>query len=59
MQIFEVKSPKDVRDFHQLPFSIYKNNKAWIPYLKQDIEKVFDPKQNKFFRTWRSCTFFA
>lgn len=50
MQIFEVKSSKDIRDFNQLPFSIYKNNKAWIPHLKQDVEKVFNPKQNKFFR---------
>jgi len=47
MKIIEVNSPKSIKSFHQLPYTIYKNDKNWIPHLKQDIEKVFNPKQNK------------
>lgn len=47
MQIIEVKDTKTKKDFINLPWEIYKNDKNWIPHLKQDIEKVFDPEQNK------------
>jgi hypothetical protein len=50
MQIIEVKEKKEINDFHQVPFLIYKDFKNWIPHLKQDIEKVFDPTKNKAFR---------
>ena len=40
MHIREVVSYKDVADFHNVPFSIYKNDDNWIPHIKQDIEKV-------------------
>ncbi|MCO6499726.1 MAG: hypothetical protein J5I47_05030 [Vicingus serpentipes] len=47
MKIIEVNSKESIKAFHQLPYKIYKNDKNWIPHLKQDIEKVFNPKQNK------------
>lgn len=47
MQIIEVNNKQTIKDFLNLPYSIYKNDKNWIPHLKQDIEKVFDPSQNK------------
>lgn len=47
MDIIEVTEKKTIKDFLNLPYSIYKNDPNWIPHLKQDIEKVFDPKQNK------------
>lgn len=47
MDIIEVTDKKTIKDFLNLPYSIYKNDPNWIPHLKQDIEKVFDPKQNK------------
>lgn len=50
MQLIEVKDKTTIREFHKLPFMIYKNDPAWIPHLKQDIEKIFDPKKNKTFR---------
>jgi GNAT superfamily N-acetyltransferase len=49
MTIVEVNSGKKVDQFLQLPFSIYKNDPNWIPPLKQDIVKVFDPNKNKFY----------
>ena len=50
MTILTVNNATTEKEFHQLPFSIYRENKSWVPHLKQDIEKVFDNKQNKFFR---------
>lgn len=50
MLIQEVKDAKTEKEFLQLPFKIYKNDPNWVPHLKQDIQAVFDPKKNKFFR---------
>lgn len=50
MTIIEVNSAKTIRQFHQLPFHIYKSDKNWIPHIQQEVEAVFTPKKNKFFR---------
>ena len=50
MQIYEVKTEKDKKDFLLFPISIYKNDPHWIRPLDKDINEVFDPKENKFFR---------
>ncbi|MEX2379140.1 MAG: hypothetical protein WD530_00225 [Vicingaceae bacterium] len=50
MLIEEVKDAKTEEEFLQLPLKIYKNDPHWVPHLKQDIQAVFDPKKNKFFR---------
>ena len=47
MKIIEVTNKKTVQDFLNLPWFIYKDDKNWIPHLKQDVEKVFDPNKNK------------
>ena len=50
MNIIEVNSKKDKKDFIQIACSIYKNEKKWIRPLDKDINSVFDPKTNKAFR---------
>ncbi|KAA3645927.1 MAG: hypothetical protein DWP98_10735 [Bacteroidetes bacterium] len=50
MPIVAVDSQKRIEQFHQLPFDIYKNDPHWVPHLKQDVEKVFNPNKNKYFR---------
>ena len=50
MNIVEVKSKKDKKDFIEVACSIYKNEKNWIRPLDKDIDSVFDPKKNKAFR---------
>jgi hypothetical protein len=37
--------------FLQVPEFIYRNDKNYIPHIKQDIEKVFDKTKNKLFKT--------
>jgi len=49
-QIKEVSDKDLAREFVMLPVRLYKNEKNWIRPLDKDIEKVFDPKQNKYFR---------
>ena len=49
MTIIEVKTPLKLKHFHQIPFIFIK----MIPigyHIKQDVEKVFTPSDNKFFR---------
>jgi len=50
MSIREVRDAKSDKQFHELPFEIYKNDPNWVPHLKQDLQKVFDEEKNKFFR---------
>lgn len=50
MQLIEVKDKKSIREFHRVPYIIYKNDKNWIPHLTQDVEKLFNPEKNKAFR---------
>jgi hypothetical protein len=50
MKLIEVKDKSHIREFLELPVGLYKNEKNWIRPLNQDIEAVFDPKKNKYFR---------
>ena len=50
MKLIEVADKKTQRAFLQLPDRLYKGNPNWIKPLDQDIEAVFDPTKNKFFR---------
>lgn len=50
-KIVEVNTPKRNKEFILLPVRLYKNEKNWIRPLDQDIESVFDPEENKFFRS--------
>lgn len=36
--------------FLDTPRFIYRNDANWIPHLRQDIIKIFDPKQNKLLK---------
>ena len=36
--------------FYGLPESIYAQDPNWIPHIKQDIEKLFDPQKNKLLK---------
>lgn len=50
MNPVEVTTAKHRKDFLLLPVSIYKSEPNWIRPLDKDIEAVFNPAQNKFFR---------
>lgn len=49
MQTIEVTGKHVVRQFLELPFSIYRNDAQWVCPLMNDIESAFDPQKNNFF----------
>lgn len=50
MQMHEVKTAADKRLFVDMAAGFYKDNPNWIRPLDKDIEEVFDPAKNKFFK---------
>jgi hypothetical protein len=50
MELIEVNDIKSREEFLMLPVRLYKNDPNWIRPLDTDIESVFDPKSNKYFR---------
>ena len=49
-RLIEVTDDKTRREFLKLPVRLYKNEENWVRPLDQDIETVFDPSKNKYFR---------
>jgi len=50
MQMHEVITDADKKAFLQIAVDIYKDDPNWIRPLDKDIEEVFDPAKNKFFK---------
>ncbi|MFN8416603.1 MAG: hypothetical protein U0U66_09740 [Cytophagaceae bacterium] len=50
MQLIEVKDKATAKRFLEFPVQLYKNDKNWIRPLDSDIEDIFNPEVNKFFR---------
>ena len=50
MKIREVVSQADKRLFLEIPLRIYAGDVNWIRPLDKDINGIFDPKKNKYFR---------
>ena len=49
-KIVEVDNPRRIKEFLMLPVRLYRHEKNYIRPLDQDVEDVFDPQKNKFFR---------
>ena len=49
MELTEVKSARDKKDFLDVARFIYRNDPNWVCPLDTVIESVFDPAQNIFF----------
>ena len=48
MNISTISTKKDIKEFHLLPYIVNKNNKNWIPHIKQEVESVFNAEKNFF-----------
>lgn len=46
----EVNTDADRKEFLKMAVELYKNDPNWIRPLDKDIEEVFDPAKNKFFK---------
>lgn len=47
--IYTVYGGDELKDFINLPFSLYKDDPLWVPPLKFDIKEMLDRKKNPFF----------
>lgn len=47
----KVETRQHIDLFHQLPFEIYRNYPNWIPLFRFEIEQIFTPSANDFFKT--------
>jgi hypothetical protein len=48
--LIEVHDKKSKKAFIRLPVWLYRNDKTWIRPLDNDVERIFDPGQNKYFQ---------
>lgn len=48
IEVREVKSEKELKEFVKFPFELYKNSKYWVPSLINDELKSFSPNQDIF-----------
>ena len=46
LEIKEVTNKKDLKQFVNLPYELYKGNKYWVPPIKKDELKQWDAKTN-------------
>jgi hypothetical protein len=51
MNIIEVKDKQSIKEFLKVPKIIYRNDKNWTCPLDAEIEGIFDPANNKCYRT--------
>ena len=51
MKAVQVVSDEHKKDFLAFPVRLFRNDKNYIRPLNNDIEEVFSPKRNKFFRS--------
>ncbi|AWW30277.1 hypothetical protein DN752_09160 [Echinicola strongylocentroti] len=50
MNVLEVTSPADAREFLDMAVRLYQEEENWIRPIDADIEGLFDPNVNKLFR---------
>ena len=48
MNIIKVRNKFEISEFHKLVYTLYKEQKNWIPHIEQDVETVFNPKKNPY-----------
>ncbi len=54
MQIVEVKDKATRKQFHKVPYLIYKGDPNWTPPLQGMVEDIFNPEKNKAFKNGKA-----
>jgi hypothetical protein len=50
MQIHEVRTKNEKREFIEFPKRLYKGDPNWVCILDNELDAIFDPKKNHLFR---------
>ena len=48
MNVHEVDSPRDMRNFIKFPYHLYRKDSVWVPPLRSEQKAQFNPKTNPF-----------
>jgi len=59
MELLQVSSSQELREFIRFPFQIYKHNPFWLPPILLDEKQFFNPKKNKALRNSETILFLA
>jgi hypothetical protein len=50
MQVLEVRSREDARQFLEIPKKLYRNDPCWVCPLDNEVGSIFDPSDNILFK---------
>ncbi len=59
VDVREVTGRRDLKDFIQVPYDLYKNHPVWVPPLRFVTKREFNFKKNGFFKTCDAALFVA
>ena len=59
ISIAHVSSPRDLRDFVELPYRLYAGDPNWPPPLRSDVRWMLDPAKNPFWKHAKRELFLA
>jgi hypothetical protein len=57
LELIEVRSPRQLREFIRLPYSVYPEGNLYVPQLEHELKKEFSPDKNPFFKHARAKYF--
>jgi GNAT superfamily N-acetyltransferase len=49
MQVSEVKTPQDIKEFIEFPKRLYRGDPNWVCMLDSELKATFDPGKNRLF----------
>ena len=50
IEIVTVRTRNDLKEFVNLPWSIYHSQDNWVPPLKRDFRRLLDTKKHPFWK---------
>ena len=59
VNINQVKTNKELKDFVKFPFKLYKNSKYWVPPIISEEIAVFNPNKNPILKDAKIKLFIA
>jgi hypothetical protein len=59
IEVQEVESPRQLKEFIMLPFKLYKGDPYWVPPLISERKRFFDKEKNPFYRGAKTKLFLA
>jgi len=59
IRITEVLRRRDVRDFIDVPYVIYRDDPYWVAPLRREVRKLLDRRRNPFFDHGEACYWIA